>query len=97
MKSKSVGVEVFARLGYDTSLYVMIGILPYIQVGLSILLITGILLQRSEESLGAAFGSEGAGGGRFLRRGFEKFLFNATLTVAALFVLVNFLGLLLAR
>lgn len=59
--------------------------LPYIQVVLSILLVAGILLQRSEASLGAAFGSENAAGGRFMRRGFEKLLFNATLLIAVLF------------
>jgi protein translocase SecG subunit len=65
----------------------MIQILPYLQVGLSILLITGVLLQRSEAGLGAGFGGEGSTGGRFMRRGFEKLLFNGTVIVAVLFAL----------
>jgi len=75
----------------------MTQVLPYIQIVLSILLIGGILLQRSEASLGSAFGSDSATGGRFMRRGFEKILFNATLVVAVLFVLSTFANLLLNR
>ncbi len=60
--------------------------LPYIQVALAILLSVGVLLQRSEAGLGAGFGGEGSFGTRFTRRGFEKFLFNATILVAILFV-----------
>ncbi len=59
--------------------------LPYIQVILSILLTAGILLQRSEASLGSGFGGDGSFGARFTRRGFEKFLFNVTLVLAILF------------
>jgi protein translocase SecG subunit len=59
--------------------------LPYIQVALSLLLIAGILLQRSEAGLGAGFGSEGSSGNRFMRRGTEKLLFNATIVIAFLF------------
>lgn len=61
--------------------------LPYIQVALSILLIAGVLLQRSEASLGTAFGTDSAAGSRFMRRGAEKLLFNATLVIAVLFAL----------
>ncbi len=73
----------------------MAKILPYIQIILSLLLIAGILLQRSEASLGAAFGGDSAIGGRFMRRGFEKILFNATLVVAGLFALSAFASLFL--
>ncbi len=59
--------------------------LPYIQVILSILLIAGVLLQRSETNLGTGFGGDGSFGTRFTRRGFEKFLFNMTLVIAILF------------
>lgn len=61
--------------------------LPYIQVLLSILLVAGILLQRSESGLGAGFGSDSSGGHRFMRRGFEKTLFNGTFLIAVLFAL----------
>jgi len=75
----------------------MVQILPYVQIVLSLLLIAGILLQRSEGSLGSAFGSDSAIGGRFMRRGFEKILFNATLVIAILFALSAFASLLLNR
>ncbi|MDP3763273.1 MAG: preprotein translocase subunit SecG [bacterium] len=75
----------------------MAQILPYIQIILSLLLIAGVLLQRSEASLGAAFGNDNAMGGRFMRRGFEKILFNATLVVAVLFALSAFASLFLNR
>jgi len=75
----------------------MAQILPYIQIVLSLLLIAGVLLQRSEGSLGSAFGSDGATGGRFMRRGFEKILFNTTVVVAILFALSAFASLLLGR
>ena len=75
----------------------MVRILPYIQAILSVLLIAGVLLQRSEASLGSAFGGDGAVGGRFLRRGLEKILFNATLAVAMFFGLIALLTLILSR
>ncbi len=59
-------------------------LLPYIQAILSVLLVVGILLQRSEAGLGSAFGGDG-GNTRYTRRGFEKFLFNATIVIAILF------------
>jgi len=68
--------------------------LPYIQVILSILLVAGVLLQRSEAGLGSAFGSDSMGGNRYLRRGFEKTLFNATILIAILFVISTLTSLL---
>ena len=75
----------------------MIQILSYVQIAVSILLIAGILLQRSEASLGAAFGGDSAVGGRFTRRGFEKTLFQATLVLAILFAILSFATFLLGR
>ncbi|MEK9171837.1 MAG: preprotein translocase subunit SecG, partial [Patescibacteria group bacterium] len=75
----------------------MAQILPYIQIFLSLLLIAGVLLQRSEGGLGSAFGGDGATGGRFMRRGFEKTLFNATLVVAVLFTISAFASLFLGK
>lgn len=71
--------------------------LPYIQVILSILLVAGVLLQRSESGLGAGFGSDSATGGRFMRRGFERTLFQGTILVAVLFVLSALVPLFLGR
>ena len=75
----------------------MAQILSYIQIVLSLLLIAGVLLQRSEGSLGSAFGGGGSTGGHFMRRGFEKTLFNATIVIAVLFALSAFANLLLNR
>ena len=71
--------------------------LPYIQVVLSILVIAGVLLQRSEAGLGAGFGGDSGTGGRFMRRGFEKILFNATIFFAALFAVSAIAPLILGR
>jgi protein translocase SecG subunit len=62
-------------------------ILPYIQIVLSVLLVIGVLLQRSESSLGGAFGSSDLNSNFHTRRGAEKTLFVGTIVVAALFVL----------
>ena len=75
----------------------MAQILPYIQIVLSLLLITGVLLQRSEAGLGSAFGGGDATGGHFMRRGFEKTLFNGTIVIAVLFALSAFVNLFLGR
>lgn len=71
--------------------------LPYIQVGLSVLLVVGVLLQRSDADLGAGFGGSGSSGTRFTRRGFEKLLFNATILIAILFALSTMASLFFGR
>ncbi len=72
------------------------GILPYMQLALSFLLVVGILMQQSDASLGAVFGGgNDAGGGSRTRRGMEQTLFNATIAIAILFVLSVVVGLLL--
>ena len=58
--------------------------LNIIQIILSILLITVILLQHRGTALGGAFGGEG--NVYRSRRGAEKFLFYATIVLAILFV-----------
>lgn len=71
-------------------------VLPYIQIALSFLLVGGVLLQRSDASIGGALsgGSDGPAT-QFSRRGAEKQLFNATIIIAVLFVLSNILAYLL--
>lgn len=71
--------------------------IPYIQIVLSVLLIGGILLQRSEAGLGSGFGggdSFGAGG-MHTKRGSEKTIFIATIVIAVIFALTSFSLLLL--
>ena len=67
------------------------GVLPYIQISLSILLVIAVILQRSEASLGSAFGGDSFSGTAHTRRGGEKILFNSTIIIACLFVISSFL------
>lgn len=68
-------------------------ILPYIQIVLSILLVTVILLQQRGSSLGGAFGSDNFSATFHKRRGAELFLFQASIVLAILFVASAFLAL----
>ena len=63
-----------------------VALLPYIQMVLSVLLVGGVLLQRSDAGLGGAFGGGDLGGTKFERRGFEKISFNTTIVIAILFI-----------
>ncbi len=73
----------------------IVSVLPYIQIILGVLLTIGILLQRSEASLGGAFGGDGWGGAAHARRGMEKTLFRATGILSILFILSIFAALIL--
>ena len=61
------------------------GVLPYIQIALSVLLIIAILMQRTGASLGGAFGADNFSSGFHTRRGIERTLFNATIVLGILF------------
>jgi protein translocase SecG subunit len=75
----------------------MVKFLPYIQIILSLLLIGGVLLQQSEAGLGSAFGSGTDSSMHHTRRGFEKFLFYATIIISILFAVTAFMNLLVSR
>lgn len=66
--------------------------LPYVQIVLSLLLILGIVLQNRGASLGGAFGGDNFASTFYKRRGAEKFLFNATIVIALLFVAAAVIG-----
>ena len=69
-------------------------VLPYAEITLSLLLIIGIVLQQRGASIGGAFGGDNFSSTFYKRRGAEKFIFNATIVIAVLFVvtaIVNFL------
>lgn len=68
-------------------------ILPIIQVVLAVLLIIGILFQRSDAGLGSAFGQDTFGGVKYEKRGLEKIIFVGTIIVAILFALSAFMAL----
>jgi protein translocase SecG subunit len=72
----------------------LVSALPYAEIVLSFLLILGVVLQQRGATLGGAFGGDNFASTFYKRRGAEKFLFNATIAVAALLVLAaiaNFL------
>ena len=60
--------------------------LPYIEITHSLLLIIGIVLQQRGANLGGAFGGDNFASTFYKRRGAEKFLLQATVVVALLFV-----------
>ena len=64
-------------------------ILVIVEIVVSALLIAFILLQNRAEGLGSFFG----GGGEVFRakRGFEKFLYNATIVLMVVFAVVSIL------
>jgi preprotein translocase subunit SecG len=72
----------------------LVSVLPYAEIILAILLVIGIVLQQRGASLGGAFGGDNFASTFYKRRGAEKFLFNATISIAMLLVLAaiaNFL------
>lgn len=71
----------------------IIPFLPYVQVTLSVLLITAILLQQRGSSVGGAFGGGEEGETFYVRRGAEKWLFRAAIVLAILFALSAFAAL----
>lgn len=69
-------------------------ILPWVQITLSVLLVTAILLQRSSGDTGGAFGGgENLSSLYHTKRGLEKVLFNATILIALLFAASAFIAL----
>ncbi len=63
----------------------MVAFIPFIQIGLAVVLIVLILVQQSDASLGAAFGSDD-GGIQRTRRGAERVVFMTTIVIAVLFI-----------
>ncbi|MEK7127962.1 MAG: preprotein translocase subunit SecG [Patescibacteria group bacterium] len=62
-------------------------ILPYLQIILSVILVTAILLQQSSAGVGGALGGSDSASFHHTRRGFEKFLFYLSLICGILFTL----------
>lgn len=70
--------------------------LPFIQIGLAILLTATILLQQTGTGIGGAFGgSDNFSSGFHTRRGSEKLLFQASIVLAVLFALSAFIALII--
>ncbi len=62
-------------------------IISWIQLVVAVLLIGAILLQQRSSGLGITFG--GTDGSYYTRRGFEKFLSQATSVLAIIFIAVS--------
>lgn len=60
----------------------LVGVLPYIQIVLSVVLVACILLQQTGASLGGAFGADNFSAAYHTRRGLEKYLFYTTIIVS---------------
>jgi preprotein translocase subunit SecG len=71
-------------------------VLPYVQIGLSILIIVSVILQRTGASLGGAFGADNFSSGFHTRRGLERTLFTATIVLGILFAASALLNLLIS-
>lgn len=69
--------------------------LPYIQIALSLALITVVLLQKTGSSLGGAFGADNFSSGFHTRRGAERVLFQISVGIAVLFAVSAFAALVL--
>jgi preprotein translocase subunit SecG len=70
---------------------------PYLQIVTSLLLIAGILLQQRGATLGGALGADNFSSTFNKRRGAEKFIFNATIAIAVLWLLSNVIAVILPR
>ncbi|MBI5140495.1 MAG: preprotein translocase subunit SecG [Candidatus Vogelbacteria bacterium] len=71
-------------------------VIPWIQIILSIILTLLVLLQQSEAGLGSLTGDFSGSGVMHGKRGMEKVLFIATITVSILFVAVSVWALLVS-
>ncbi len=71
------------------------GILPFIQIILSVALIGCVLLQQTGAALGGAFGGDNFSAAYHTRRGSEKYLFYATIVIGVLFVVSSFVAFLI--
>ena len=73
----------------------VVATLPYIQIILSIVLVTAILLQQSSAGVGGALGGGDGGSFHHTRRGFEKFLFYWSIVCGILFALLALLSIII--
>jgi protein translocase SecG subunit len=71
------------------------GVLPYIQIVLSVLLIASVLLQQTGASVGGAFGGDNFSAAYHTRRGTERTLFYTSIIIGVLFALSAFAALLI--
>jgi preprotein translocase subunit SecG len=70
--------------------------LPYVQIGLSVMLIVCVLMQHTGAALGGAFGADNFSSGFHTRRGLERTLFYATIVLGILFAASALINLLIS-
>ena len=70
-------------------------LLPYIQIGISVLLIAAILLQQSSAGMGGAMGGDNFSAAFHTRRGSERVIFIGTIILAVLFAVSAFVALII--
>jgi preprotein translocase subunit SecG len=71
------------------------GIIPYIQIVLSIVVVACVLLQQTGASLGGALGGDNFSAAYHTRRGLEKTLFYATMVSGGLLAVSALIALLI--
>ncbi len=71
-------------------------VLPFVQIGLSVLIIVSVILQRTGSSLGGAFGADNFSSGFHTRRGLERTLFTTTIVLGVLFAASALINLLIS-
>jgi protein translocase SecG subunit len=71
-------------------------VLPYVEIGLSVLIIAAVLLQQSGASMGGSLGGDNFSAAFHTRRGAERVLFYATIVLGVLFALTAIAALVLA-
>ncbi len=71
-------------------------VLPFVQIGLSVLIIVSVILQRTGASLGGAFGADNFSSGFHTRRGLERTLFTTTIVLGVLFAASALINLLIS-
>ncbi|MDR3519539.1 MAG: preprotein translocase subunit SecG [Candidatus Pacebacteria bacterium] len=69
--------------------------LPYVQIIVSVILVTAILLQQSAAGMGGALGGDDSSAFHHTRRGFEKFLFYLSIVCAFLFAFLALLSIII--
>lgn len=74
---------------------IIVSSLPYIQIALSLILVTLVLIQQADEGLGGSFGGADGSNNSHSRRGVEKTIFNTTIFVAVLFVASTLIALII--
>jgi protein translocase SecG subunit len=70
-------------------------VFPWIQIVISVLLITAVMLQTSEAGLGGTFGGDSSMSGFHTKRGFERVLFIVTIVLGVLFIISTAIALLI--